>query len=225
MKTMLETRPGPPGTSPRARARDDLRDDLGRGQVPGQPGLAGRAERAGHPAARLGGHAHRDPLRIAHQDGLDERAVEGPPQRLAGHPLVAGQFLLRGEQPGQQAARQLIAGGGWQVGHVRRVIGQPREVVPGQLISAERRAAQLSGGGAALGRIQVSQMPGRSGGGCSARHLRSVGRPFRTLNNIPGAAAVTCGGSVDFGYADFAQGRERRQSRCPAGSARDPAHQ
>ena len=30
-----------------------LRHDLGSGEVPGQPGLAGRAERAGHPAARL----------------------------------------------------------------------------------------------------------------------------------------------------------------------------
>jgi hypothetical protein len=48
--------------------------------------------------------------------------------------------------------------------------------VPGQLIGAERRAAQLSGGGAALRRVQVSQMPGRSGRGRSARHLCSVGK-------------------------------------------------
>ena len=77
---------------------------------------------------------------------------------------------------GSSMARQLVAGRGRQVGHLRRVIGQPGEVVPGQLIGAERRAAQLSGGGAALRRVQVSQMPGRSGGGRSARHLCSVGK-------------------------------------------------
>jgi hypothetical protein len=48
--------------------------------------------------------------------------------------------------------------------------------VPGELVGAERRAAQLSGGGAALRRVQVSQMPGRSGRGRSARHLCSVGK-------------------------------------------------
>ena len=78
----------------------------------------------------------------------------------------------RGSRVPASSAREAAG----QVGHVRGVIGQPGEEVPGQLIGAERRAAQLSGGSAALRRIQVSQMPGRSGGGYSARHLCSVGK-------------------------------------------------
>ena len=42
----------------RAGAGDDLLDDLGRGHVALQAALAGRAERAGHAAAGLAGHAH-----------------------------------------------------------------------------------------------------------------------------------------------------------------------
>ena len=66
----------------RAGAGDDLLDDLGGGHVAVQPALAGGAERAGHAASGLGGHAHGDPAGVAHEHRLDQRAVEEPPQRL-----------------------------------------------------------------------------------------------------------------------------------------------
>ena len=78
-----------------------------------------------------------------------------PPQRLPGQALVAGLLLLGGEQPGQQGASQFRPGQGGQVGHVRGIVGQPPEVMPGQLIAAERRATERGGGRAPLSRIEI----------------------------------------------------------------------
>ena len=60
----------------RPGAGHDLLDDLGGGHVALQAALAGRAERAGHPAAGLAGDAHGHPVGVAHQHRLDERTVE-----------------------------------------------------------------------------------------------------------------------------------------------------
>ena len=143
------------------RARHHLGDDLGRGQVAGQAGLAGRAERAGHPAARLRRHAHRDPVRIAHQHRLDQRPVERAPQRLARGPGVAGQLALGGQQPRQQGVGQRVTGGQRQVGHLVGLVGVPAEEVPGQLAGPERRLAEPGHHGPPLGQWQVSQVTRR----------------------------------------------------------------
>ena len=47
-----------------------------------------------------------------------------------------------GEQPRQQRLGERVAGGGGQVGHLRRV-GDAAEVVPGELVGAEGRLAEL----------------------------------------------------------------------------------
>ena len=156
--------PGSPGhlaVREHAGARHHLGDDLGGGQVPGQPGLPGRAERAGHTAARLRRHAHRDPVRIAHQHRLDQRPVERAPQRLAGGPAVAGQLALGGQQPGQQGLGQRVAGRQRQVTHLIRAVGVPADEVPGQLAGPERRLAEPGDHGAALGQRQVGQVTRR----------------------------------------------------------------
>jgi hypothetical protein len=103
------------------------------------------------------------PARVAHQHRLDIGLVERPPQRLTGCAVVAGQFLLGGQQPGQQRPGQLLAGGLRQVGHVGRVVGQPGEILPGQLVGPERPLPQAGHGLAAFGQRQVGQVPGRLG--------------------------------------------------------------
>ena len=147
MNTTLETRPGPPGHLAAGQgpgAGDDLLDDLGGGHVALQPALPGRAERAGHAAAGLRGDAHRDPVGVAHQHRLDQRAVEEPPQRLAGGAPVGLEGAQRRHQVGQQrgrpAAPRWAAG---QVGHLRRVVDQPGEVVGGELPGPEARQSRL----------------------------------------------------------------------------------
>src|SRR5690606_10259344 len=63
---------------------DDLVQDLRGGHVAGQARLSGGAERAVHAAAALRGDAQGDAVRVAHQYGLDQRAVEQAPQELDG---------------------------------------------------------------------------------------------------------------------------------------------
>ena len=126
-----------------ASTGDDLLDDLGGGHVALQAALAGRAERAGHPAAGLRGHAHRDPARVAHQHRLDEGAVEQLPQRLAGRALVGLERAQRRHQVGQQRGDDLLAVGGRQVGHLRGVVDQPGEVVRGELLGPEAGQSEL----------------------------------------------------------------------------------
>ena len=146
----------------RAGAGDDLLDDLGGRHVALQAALAGGAERAGHPAAGLAGDAHRHAVRVAHQHRLDERAVEEPPQRLAGGAPVGLEGAQRRHQRRQQGGDQLVALRGRQVGHLGRVVDQPGEVVGGQLLGAEpgqaqrRRPASVRSSG-----VEVGQVPRR----------------------------------------------------------------
>src|SRR5699024_12328692 len=53
-------------------AGDHLVDDFAGGQVPGQPGLAGGAERAVHTAAGLGGDAQGDPEPVRSEEHTSE---------------------------------------------------------------------------------------------------------------------------------------------------------
>ena len=161
----------------RPGAGDHLLDDLGGGHVALQPALAGGAERAGHAAAGLAGDAHRGAVGVAHQHRLDERAVEEPPQRLAGG--------ARGRPRGCAAASSASAGtprpagpalGGRQVGHLGGVVDQPGEVVGGELLGAERRQAVLG-----RQRRPLVGGRGRRGGaaacrGRAARRRRAGGR-------------------------------------------------
>ena len=146
MKTTLETRPGPPGhlaAGQRAGAGDDLLDDLGGRHVALQAALAGGAERAGHAAAGLAGDAHGGAVGVAHQHRLDERAVEQLPQGLAGGAPVGLHRAQRRHQGRQQGRDQLVALGGGQVGHLRGVVDQPREVVGRELLGPEAGQALL----------------------------------------------------------------------------------
>ena len=52
------------------------------------------------PQPACDGHAHRDPVRVAHQHALDQGAVVQPPERLAGRPAVGS----RRPAPRQQRA-------------------------------------------------------------------------------------------------------------------------
>ena len=127
----------------RPGAGQHLLDDLGGGHVALEPALAGGAERARHAAPGLAGDAHGDPVGVAHQHRLDQRAVEQLPQRLAGGALVRLEGAQRRHQPGQERRHQLVALSGRQVGHLLRVVDQPLEVVRGELAGAERREAGL----------------------------------------------------------------------------------
>ncbi len=140
------------------RSGDDLLDDLAGGHVALQPALAGRAERAGHATAGLAGDAHGDPARVAHQHGLDERAVEQLPEGLAGGALVGLLDLERCHQVGQQSLDELGALAGREVGHLRGVVDQPGEVVGGQLLGPEARKPELLEPCLALGRGEVGEV-------------------------------------------------------------------
>ena len=149
MKTMLFRRPVAPDHGPRGEllvGGEHLRDDLGLRQVALQPALAGGAERAGHAAAGLRRDAQRRAVRVAHQHGLEQRTVEELPQRLhrravVGHPP---RHLL--EQPREQLLAELRADGRGKVGERRRVVLEAVEHVPGDLVGAEARQAEVRGG-------------------------------------------------------------------------------
>ena len=95
MKTTLDSRPSGTSRDEPALRGDDLLDDLAGRQVAGQAALAGRAERAAHPAAGLAGDADRDPVGIAHQDRLDQHPVVPAPDRLHGVAAVADHLADR----------------------------------------------------------------------------------------------------------------------------------
>ena len=103
-----------------------------------QTTLPGRTERAGHPAAGLTGHAHRDPVGIAHQHALDQGVVEQPPQGL--DRVTAGQrsgcgpaAAARGMKAAASDARTAVG----QVGPLLRIGPQALEVVTRQLPGPE----------------------------------------------------------------------------------------
>ena len=77
----------------------------------GEAGLTGGAERAAHGAAGLTGDADRHAVLVAHQDGLDRRAVaqaKDPLPRRAEVALhVVGDLDARGEELGESRAQDL----------------------------------------------------------------------------------------------------------------------
>ena len=165
MKTTLET-PARAArhlvAGQRAGAGDDLLDDLGGRHVALQAALAGRAERAGHAAAGLAGDAHRHPVGVAHQHRLDERAVEEPPQGLAGGARVGLERAQRRHQRGQQRRRpaRRAAPPGRSV-IALGVVDQPGEVVRRELLGPEPGQAELLEARLALGRGQVGEVARR----------------------------------------------------------------
>ena len=75
----------------RVRGAQHLLDDLAGVEVALEAGLAGRAERAAHRAAGLRRHAHGRAVGVAHEHGLDLRAVaRARPQPLRRHAVVRG---------------------------------------------------------------------------------------------------------------------------------------
>ena len=182
---------GPPGdlaARERAGAGDDLLDDLGGRQVAGQPGLAGRAERAVHAAAGLADETHIVTRSgVAHEHRLDERAVEAAATASCGSCRRRSSASLdrRSSSGGSSAVDELrrAASAGRSV-IVVGVVGEPAEVVPRELLGAERRLAQLDhdrraarpasgrrGAAAAWPRRGAAKVssPGRSGPGTIGR--------------------------------------------------------
>ena len=120
-----------------------------------------------------------DPVRVAHQHRLDAArrrtpatgsCGSSPGRRLSSRSAVSSR--------GSSAAASASRSRGGQVGHLRRIVGQPGEIVPGQLVGPERRLPELGDGRPAAGRIQVGQMTRRppahrnSSIGCAALHAR-----------------------------------------------------
>ena len=91
----------------RVRAHD-LLDDLADRQVAGEAGLPGGAEPARHRAAGLAADAHRGPVAVQHQHGLDPAPAVELPQELDRVAAVAdrlGDRLQRRRQLARPARR------------------------------------------------------------------------------------------------------------------------
>jgi hypothetical protein len=73
---------GRPAVAQDAGQRQELLDDLARPQAAPEAHLAGRAERAGERAARLGREAGRAPAAMAHRHRLDRKPVPGREPQL-----------------------------------------------------------------------------------------------------------------------------------------------
>ena len=172
--------PGHLAARERTGPGDDLLHDLAGAHVALQAALAGGAEGARHAAAGLAGDAHGGAVLVAHQHRLDERPVEEPPQRLAGGAAVGLGDLQRGHQARQQALGQLLALRGRQVGHLRRVVGQAREVVRRDLAGAVAGEAQLLQPRLALGGCEVSEVARRLA--AAARLLEDEGKGLHWLH-------------------------------------------
>src|SRR6476620_10915163 len=164
MNTTFDSRPMPPGSG--ARRGSDLLDDLAGGQIPAQAALAGRAERAPHATPGLTGHAHGDPIGVAHEHALDEGAVVQPPERLARRARVRRQLAHLRQQGWQQRVAEATANPDGQLGHRRCVALQSAEVLPGQLISPEGWQTERNDRGPTRVAIEVSQV---------ARRCRDIG--------------------------------------------------
>ncbi len=125
-----------PGLSP---SPPDLRGDLARRQVPVQTHLAGGAERAPHRASRLGRHANRHAVGVAHDDGFDDAARIQAQERLARSPGVGDALLEH-----LDAQRQLLGQPGakrWRhVGHLV-VVGRAAPQLSVDLLGAKRGLA------------------------------------------------------------------------------------
>ncbi len=141
---------GDPGRSardlvPRQRpgTGHDLLDDLGGGHVALESALARGAERTRHAAAGLGRDAHRHPVGVAHQHRLDQRVVEQPPQGLPGRAAIGLERADRRHQRRQERRDDLVPPVGGEVGHRRRVVDEPVEVVRRHLPGPERREPEL----------------------------------------------------------------------------------
>jgi hypothetical protein len=144
------------------RCRDHLVDDLGGSEVAVEAALAGGAERAGHAAAGLRGHARGHPVRVGHDDALDERAVVEAPHGLDGLPVIARVDAHRAEQLREQRLADGLARGGGQVGHEGRVADVAAEVLLAQLLGAEGGLPDLGENGLATGQVEVGEVPRRS---------------------------------------------------------------
>lgn len=153
----------------------DLVHDLGGRQVPVEPGLSGGAEGTVHAAARLRADAHGDPVRVAHQHGLDERPVEEPPQGLAGGVLVGRQMPYDRHQFGKQRFLKLGARTGGNVGPLLRIVRVPREVVLRELLGTKRLLTDRGNGFLALGWREIGKVPRRLLGCAGATKVSSPG--------------------------------------------------
>ncbi len=124
----------------RLRGTQHLLDDLAGVEVALEPGLAGRAERAAHRAPGLRRHAHRRALGVAHEHGLDLRAVaRARPQPLRRHAVVRGLLDERVECEGKRVGEALAQRARQRGGVVERApAGGTARPTPGRRGSAVR---------------------------------------------------------------------------------------
>ncbi len=125
MKTTFESRRG----AAAAHGGSHLLDDLALAQLPLEAGLPGGAELAGHGAAGLGGDAHRHPVGIVHQHGLDPCTVVQRPEPLGGLARVGALAGMLGERGGHGVG-QRTPEGRRQLGHLLGTAHPGVEAVP-----------------------------------------------------------------------------------------------
>ena len=132
---------------------EHLGGDLAGGQVGEQPHLSRGAEAAVHRAAHLGRHAHRDPVPVPHDHGLDDVGPSQPEEGLSGAAAVGlplEQHLdLEGKLLGQPLAERL--------GEVRHAVvaDGPAPEAFVDLAGSEGRLAPLGEAGREGGQVEV----------------------------------------------------------------------
>ncbi len=85
----------------------------------------------------------------------------GAPQGLAGLTAVARDVPDRVEQRREQRLPHLVADGGGQIGHLRRIRLEPPVVLAGELVGAEGRKPQVAHRITTLICVEVGEMARR----------------------------------------------------------------
>jgi hypothetical protein len=99
-----------------------------------------------------------EPVRVARQHALQQRAIVRAPQRLAGGAVVARDVPDRGQQRRHQLGDQPVPAHRRDVGHVGGIGGQAGEVVVPELLGAEGPLTERGHGGRALIGRQIGQV-------------------------------------------------------------------
>ena len=171
----------------------DLVQDLGHLEIPPEPELAGRAERAADRAAGLARDAQRVPLArasaggVVHEHRFDERAVVESVQRLLGHAAVGQGDLGVGHGVEAERARQRLAQGGRKRAERRRCCHRAFQI-PSAIWRARYAGCALGDpGGQFVGRQAADPRRPCEGHGVDGRGFRGHGFDATTaLPTMPG---------------------------------------
>ena len=108
------------------------------------------------------------------------------PQRLERGARIRVLLADPGQQGRQQGRPDPVADRGRQVGHRVRVGFEPAVVLPGELVGAERRQAEIGDGSAQRGRRQVGQVGRRY---ATPRGVENQGQGGHGRSSVPESAA------------------------------------